>query len=134
MDSRAEVITQAKIATQTLTERLSLIEDQRKKITEQISQNKDELQQVQGELVTLTKQLEGQNTQTLIEDVNQLEENVAMKAQWLAEEKTKELHFSQEFSLLKAQMANIHEQQAKIENKIQRIQEQISAKILNLPV
>ncbi len=129
LDSRAEVITQAKIATQTLTERLSLIEDQRKKITEQISQNKEELQQVQGELVTLTKQLEGQNTQTLIEDVNQLEENVAMKAQWLAEEKKKELHFSQEISLLKAQMANIHEQQAKIENKIQRIQEQISAKI-----
>lgn len=129
LDSRAEAITQAKIATQTLTERLSLIEDQRKKITEQISQNKEELQQVQGELVTLTKQLEGQNTQTLIEDVNQLEENVAMKAQWLAEEKTKELRFSQEISLLKAQMANIHEQQAKIENKIQRIQEQISAKI-----
>lgn len=93
MDSRAEVITQAKIATQTLTERLSLIEDQRKKITEQISQNKEELQQVQGELVTLTKQLEGQNTQTLIEDVNQLEENVAMKAQWLAEEKQKNFIF-----------------------------------------
>lgn len=42
--------------------------------------------------------------------------------------KTKELRFSQEISLLKAQMANIHEQQVKIENKIQRIQEQISAK------
>ena len=113
-----------------MTEHLTVIDDKLNSIEEQLAQNKEKLQQGQGELNSLKKQLGDKDIQNLVDDVKQLEENVSMKAKWLAEEKEKAILLSQEIKLLQAQQENIHEQQTRNIQKLQLLQEKITQKLL----
>ena len=128
--TREELIAKSKVSYEQVTEHLTVIDDKLNSIEEQLAQNKEKLQQGQGELNSLKKQLGDKDIQNLVDDVKQLEENVSMKAKWLAEEKEKAILLSQEIKLLQAQQENIHEQQTRNIQKLQLLQEKITQKLL----
>lgn len=128
--TRTDVMMKAKVSYQQITEQLTIIDGKLKSIEEQITQNGEKLQQRQGEIISLSKQLEGRDIHTLADDVKQLEKSISVKSEWLATEKEMEITFSQEIKLLQAQHKNIQEQQIKNIQKIHLLQEKISQKFM----
>ncbi|MBF8808541.1 MAG: SMC family ATPase [Enterococcus lacertideformus] len=130
LEKRIKVIGQAKIAYQGMTEQLTDIANKRTSMEDQIIQMKEKIQQGQGEIISLSKQLENTDIQNLAEDVKQLEEAISLKEKWLAEEQEMGISFSQEMKLLQAQQVILREQQTKNTKKLRLIQEKISSKLM----
>lgn len=129
LTAQISVIAQAKKAQQEILEKLPEITDRLKEIGQYIDQNKEKIQQTQGESASLTKQLEKIDTHTLSADVKYLEEQIASKTQRLSKEMEQGLSYSQEINLLKTQLDTIHEQQKKNDQKLESVQEKISEKM-----
>src|SRR5699024_8662180 len=83
LTAQISVIAQAKKAQQEILEKLPEITDRLKEIGQYIDQNKEKIQQTQGESASLAKQLEKIDTHTLSADVKYLEEQISSKMQWL---------------------------------------------------
>ena len=129
LTAQISVIAQAKKAQQEILEKLPEITDRLKEIGQYIDQNKEKIQQTQGESASLAKQLEKIDTHTLSADVKYLEEQIASKTQRLSKEMEQGLSYSQEINLLKTQLDTIHEQQKKNDQKLESVQEKISEKM-----
>lgn len=129
LTARISVIAQAKKAHKKILGKLPEITDRLKEIEQYIDQNKEKIQQMQGESASLAKQLENIDIHTLPADVKYLEEQIALKTQWLSKEKDQGLSYSQEINLLKTQLDTIHEQQRKNGQKLENIQAKIAEKM-----
>ncbi len=129
LTTRTSAIAKAKETYQQIAEKLPEQQNKRKAMEQQLVQSSEKIQQMQGELTSLASQLKEIDRHMLRDDVKRLEEQVASKTTWLAEEKERGVEYSQEIKLLNTQLETVLEQLEKNSQKLESIQEKIAKKM-----